>query len=163
MKKGWGERMEQWTITHVPGSQLACWCISQLVMEQIQYFVFRHPYRWHVYSQAQTQLGDRHFLSDQRTLKHCLMLKPNEYLPMWVALLSKMPLKKEVELLGRELVPFVDRICVQGAGLFTIFLEKCFKSRVKSRKGIKAVQELITTINFAETSWCFADSLVLFW
>lgn len=63
-----------------------------------------------------------------------------------------MPLKKEVELLGRELVPFVDRICVQGAGLFTIFLEKCFKSRVKSRKGIKAVQELITTINFAETS-----------
>lgn len=84
------------------------------------------------------------------------MLKANEYLPMWAALLSKMPLK--VELLGRESVPFVDSICVQGAGLFTIFPEKWFKSRVKSQKGIQAVQELITTINFAETSWCFADS-----
>lgn len=71
--------------------------------------------------------------------------------------------KKEVGLLGGELGPFVDCICVQGAGLFTIFPEKWLKSRVKSRKGIKAVQELITTINFAETSWCFADSLVLFW
>lgn len=113
-------------------------------------------------SQAQTPAGSQGFLSDLRTLKHCLTLKTTEYLPLWVALLNKMPLKKEVELLGRELVPFENCICVRGAGLFTVFPENWFKSRVKSRKGIKAVQELITMINFAETSWCFADSLVLF-
>lgn len=47
-------------------------------------------------SQAQTPAGSQGFLSDLRTLKHCLTLKTSEYLPLWVAPLNKMPLKKEV-------------------------------------------------------------------
>lgn len=82
-------------INHISGSHLVCWCISQLITEWILYFVLRYPCRWCVYSQARTQSRSQHYLSNLRTLKHYLTLKPSEYLPIWVAVLSKMPLQKK--------------------------------------------------------------------
>lgn len=161
MKKGWRKRVDQWTLSFLdPTWSLGGFLgssgskVSALHLHTHQVVCLQpgpaQPWQPALFSRSE----------DPETLP----CTETQWISAYVSCSAEQnPLKKEVELLGRGLVPFVNCICVQGAGLFTTFPEKCFKSRIKSREGIKAVQELITTINFAETSWCFADSLVFFW
>lgn len=119
--------------------------------------MFHYP-SW---SQTQSDIWDWAYLirpKDPKTFPHSEAWS----ICLWSCSAELTAFRKEVELLRRGFAPSVGCVCVQGASLYTVFPEKWFKSRVTSWKGIKAVQEPITAINFPETNQCFADSLVVF-